>query len=143
MNHDLGNPLSNKPLSNVRWTNLKLCTLSLSFEWNHQARDGNPFFQHGQMAILNAPLLQHLSVNIWFSDREDPLGFLLEPRNSLGSFRFTTNRMLPPMKTLALRGYSVGLDTTTIWSISSRSPSFENLPYIPVNTPAPKGSWNR
>ena len=36
-------------------------------------------------------------------------GALFWPKDSLEAFRFTTNKSLPPVRTLALHGYSVGL----------------------------------
>ena len=107
--HDLGHSVGSKPLPKALWTNLKLCTLNLSFEWNHQTRDGNPHFQLGQMAILDASELQHLSVNIQYPGKGNHREDLFRSGNNLGAFKFTINRILPPIRTLELHGYSVGL----------------------------------
>ena len=85
---------------------MKLCTLSLSFEWNLQTKDGNPNFQLGQLVMLNAPNLQHLSVNIRYPNR---LNHWFYRMYYINAFRFTTNSMLPPIRKLVLHGYSVGL----------------------------------
>lgn len=99
--HGLGSALDSMPLLNVQWTNLNI--LSMTFDWNDQTKDGNPKFWLGQMLILNAPNLQHLSVKIRYPKAQN------YSVNSLSAFEFTRNRTLPPLRTLVLHQYSVGL----------------------------------
>ncbi|CAD6579954.1 MAG: hypothetical protein ASARMPREDX12_009417 [Alectoria sarmentosa] len=61
------------------------------------------------MAILDASELQHLSVNIQYPGKGNHREDLFRSGNNLGAFKFTINRILPPIRTLELHGYSVGL----------------------------------
>lgn len=56
------------------------------------------------MVVLNAPALQQLSIDI----RYTCVTTFPEARDSMRALIFPTNRMLPPMKTLALHGYTMG-----------------------------------
>ena len=127
MHYHLGKASEKKLPPSTLSTNSRLMSLSLLVEWDH-ITTGNPNFEPCQMAILNAPNLLVLHIEIQYS---------IYGQNNVdivAAFKFSTQELLPPVRVLVLDGYAVGLGHPEELEHRIRFPALRRLYLTPGPT---------